>query len=148
MSTTAESKGIVRRYYEETLNETRMDLLGGVDREGCRQPRPTVRRDAPPEEARGFEGFRRHAEIFHEAFPDGRVSIDDIIAERDTVAARFTIEGTHEVRFGGIEPTGNRISETAMVFYRIEGGKIAERLLESDNLEMLRQLDALELLAA
>lgn len=76
------------------------------------------------------------------------MTINDIIAEGDTVAARFTVEGTHKGRFGGIEPTGNRISGTSMVFYRIEDGKIVERWLEFDNLEMLKQLDAIELPAA
>lgn len=148
MTTPTENKEIVRRYYEEALNEERYDLLDELIATDVVNHDPLSDETLTPEEARGFEGFRRHVEVFHEAFPDGTVTIDDIIAEGDTVAARFTVEGTHEGRFGGIEPTGNRISGTSMVFYRIEDGKIVERWLESDNLDLLGQLDALEAPAA
>ena len=144
MTTTGENKEIVRRYYEEVLNEGQTDLLDELIAEDVVNHDPLSDETLTPEEARGFEGFRRHVEVFREAFPDGTVTIDDMIAEGDTVAARFTIEGTHEGRFGGIESTGNRISGTSMVFYRVEDGKIVERWLESDNLEMLEQLGAVE----
>lgn len=144
MTTTTENKEIVRRYYEEALNEGRIGLLNELIAADVVNHDPLSDETLTPEEARGFEGFRRHVEGFREAFPDGTVTIDDIIAEGDTVAARFTVEGTHQGRFGGIEPAGNRISGTNMVFYRVEDGKIVERWLESDNLEMLEQLDALE----
>lgn len=148
MTSTAENKEIVRRYYEEALNEGRVDLLDELISEDVVNHDPLSDETLTPDEAQGFEGFRRHVELFHDGFRDGAVTIDDIIAEDDTVAARFTVEGIHDGRLGGIEPTGNRVSLTSMVFYRVEDGKIVERWLESDNLEMLRQLDAIELPAA
>lgn len=144
MTTAAENKEIVRRYYEQALNEERTDLLEELIAPDVVNHDPLSDETLTPEEARGFEGFRRHVEVFHEAFPDGTVTIDDIIAEGDTVAARFTVEGTHEGQFGGIAPTGNRISGTNMVFYRIRDGKIAERWLETDTVAMLEQLEGVE----
>lgn len=144
MTTAAENKEIVRRYYEQALNEERTDLLEELIAPDVVSHDPLSDETLTPEEARGFEGFRRHVEVFHEAFPDGTVTIDDIIAEGDTVAARFTVEGTHEGQFGGIAPTGNRISGTNMVFYRIRDGKIAERWLETDTVAMLEQLEGVE----
>lgn len=85
--------------------------------------------------------------MFQEAFPDRTFSIDDLISEGDRVSARLTFEGTHEGRFAGIEPTGNRVSGSSMAFYRIEDGKIAERWYETDNWELFKQLDAIGLLA-
>lgn len=147
MSTTSitENKEIVRRYYEEALTEGNVELLDELIAEDVVNHDPLSDETLTPEEAQGFDGFRRHVELFHEGFRDGTVTIDDIIAEDDTVAARFTVEGIHDGRVAGIEPTGNEISLTSMVFYRIEDGKIVERWLESDNLEMLTQLDAIEL---
>ncbi len=139
-----ENKEIVRRYYEEALNENRAELLEELIAPDVVNHDPLSDETLTPEEARGFDGFRRHVEVFHEAFPDGRVTIDDMIAEGDTVAARFTVEGTHDGRFAGIEPSGNKISGSNMVFYRIEDGKIVERWLETDKLEMLEQLGAIE----
>lgn len=148
MTTAAENKEIVRRYYEEALNENRTDLLEELIAPDVVNHDPLSDETLTPEEARGFEGFRRHVEVFREAFPDGRLTIEDMIAEGDTVAARFTVEGTHEGRFSGVEPSGNKISGTNMVFYRVEDGKIVERWLETDKLEMLEQLGALEAPAA
>lgn len=144
MTTTEENKEVVRRYYEEALNEERYDLLEELISEDVINHDPLSDETLTPDEARGFEGFRRHVEVVKEGFPDVTVRIDDIIAEGDTVAARFTFEGTHEGRFGGIEPTGNRVSITNMVFYRIEDGKIVERWLESDNLNFRQQLGIME----
>lgn len=147
-TTPNDNKEIVRRYYEEAFNESRTDLLDELIAEDVVNHDPLSDETLTPEEAGGFEGFRRHVEVAHEAFPDATVTIHDMIAEADRVAARFTFEGTHEGRFAGIEPTGNRFSGTNMVFYRIEDGKIVERWLETDNVEMLRQLDASEMPAA
>lgn len=143
MMTTAENKEIVRRYYEEAFNEERFDLLEQLVAEDVVNHDPLSDETLTAEEARGFEGFRRHVEVAHEAFPDAMVTIEDMIAEGDTVAVRFTFEGTHEGRFGGIDPTGNRVSGSNIGIFRIEAGKIAERWLKSDDLELLEQLDAL-----
>ncbi|WP_224334486.1 ester cyclase [Haloprofundus halobius] len=140
MTTPEENKEIVRRYYEEAFNEERIGLLDELIAEDVVNHNPLSDETLSAEEARGFEGFRRHVEVAHEAFPDATVTITEMVAEGDTVAVRFVFEGTHEGRFGGIEPTGNRVSGTNMGLFRIEDGKIAERWLESDNLELLEQL--------
>ncbi|MDL5363781.1 ester cyclase [Halalkalicoccus sp. NIPERK01] len=147
MTTPEENTEIVRRYYEEAFNEERTDLLDELIAEDVVNHDPLSDETLTAEEARGFEGFRRHVEVAHEAFPDATVTIEDTIAEGDEVAVRFTFEGTHEGRFGGIEPTGNRISGSNMVFMRLEDGRIVERWEESDDLEFLRQIGVREVLA-
>ena len=42
------------------------------------------------------------------AFSDFTMDVDDMIVDGDTVAARFTLSGTHTGRFADIEPTGRR----------------------------------------
>lgn len=144
-TTSEHNKDVVRRYYEEAFNEERLDLLDELVAANVINHDPLSDETLTPEEARGFDGFRRHVEVAHEAFPDATVTIEEVIAEGDTVAARFTFEGTHDGRFGGIEPTGKRVRETNMVFYRLEDGRIVERWHETDNLAMLTQLGAIEL---
>lgn len=143
MTTTDENKGIVRRYYEDAVQGGDVALLDELVAEDVVNHDPLSDETLTPEEARGFEGFRRHVEVFREAFPDGSFTIEDLVAEDDRVLARFTMEGTHEGRFAGFEPTGNRVSSPTMVLYRIEDGKIAERWQESDNMDFLQQLGVL-----
>lgn len=138
-----DNKEVVRRYYEEAFNEGRTDLLEELIAEDVVNHDPVSDETLTPEEARGFEGFVRHVETAREAFPDATVTIEDVIAEGDEVLVRFTFEGTHEGRFVGIEPTGNRVEGTNMVLMRLEDGKIVERWEESDSLDLLRQLGVL-----
>lgn len=141
-TTLEENKEIIHRYYKEVVEAGHTDLLSELIAEDVVNHDPLSDESLTPEEARGFEGFRRHVEVFQEAFPDRTFSIEDLIAEGDTVSARLTFEGTHEGRFGGIEPTGNRVTSSAMAFYRIEDGKIVERWYETDNRTLFEQLDA------
>ncbi|USZ71769.1 ester cyclase [Natronosalvus halobius] len=145
MSTAAENKEIVRRYYEEAFNEGRTDLLEELISERVVNHDPVSEETLTPDEARGFEGFVRHVEAAHEAFPDATVTIEDVIAEDDMVAVRFAFEGTHEGPFAGFEPTGNRVRGSNMVFMRLEDGMIAERWEESDSLDALEQLGILSM---
>lgn len=82
------------------------------------------------------------------AFPDGRVEVDQEIAEGDLVAQLITSTGTHtgevlHMPWGPIAPTGQYVSWQSARIYRIVDGKIAEHWAVRDDLGMLRQLGAL-----
>ena len=66
--------------------------------------------------------------------------IEDVIAEGDKVAVRFTFRGTHQGELMGIPPTGKQVTISGMDINRIAGGKIAERWAVFDMLGMLQQL--------
>jgi len=72
------------------------------------------------------------------AFPDLHFTFEDLIAEGDKVVVRWTSRGTQQGELMGIPPTGKQFSATGIEIYRLEGGKIVEHWLESDNLGMLQ----------
>ena len=74
------------------------------------------------------------------AFPDLRTDIEDLIAERDRVAARLTFRGTHQGEFRGIAATGRAVHFTAIRVYRIADSKIVESWANQDALGLLNQL--------
>jgi steroid delta-isomerase-like uncharacterized protein len=74
------------------------------------------------------------------AFPDGRATIEDMIAEGDQVAKRWTYHGTHNGEFLGIPATGKEFAITAITIYRLSGGRVAECWWNYDSLSMLQQL--------
>jgi len=88
-------------------------------------------------------GFTRDLAVLRQAFPDARFTIEDILAEGDKLADRYTISGTHARPFLGIPATGRQIHLAGISIVRISGGKIAERWAVTDQLGLLRQLGAL-----
>jgi predicted ester cyclase len=61
----------------------------------------------------GRDGARLFYHAFLTAFPDARLTLDDVISEGDKAAARFTIEATHRGEFLGIPPNGKRVRSVA-----------------------------------
>lgn len=74
------------------------------------------------------------------AFPDLRMEVDELIAEGDLVAGRFTLSGTHRGEWGGAAPTGERVSMALMMFFRFEDGRLVELWESDDQLGLRRQL--------
>jgi steroid delta-isomerase-like uncharacterized protein len=72
--------------------------------------------------------------------PDLRVVIEDMIAEGDKVATRYTLEGTHEGELFGVPPTGQRMSIKSISVERVSDGKIREHWRNTDTLDMMQQL--------
>lgn len=95
---------------------------------------------ANPEEERGPEAVKAVFGAFRAAFPDGRTTIDDMVAEGDTVVTRWTFRGTHEGEFVGVDPKGRHVTLTGINIDRIAGGKFVERWYQMDRLGLMRQL--------
>jgi steroid delta-isomerase-like uncharacterized protein len=78
-------------------------------------------------EWRGREGIKEEVRKHRISFPDWNERVDDIIAEGDRVVIRFTSTGTQRGEFGGIAPTGKRVSIQEVAIFRLANGKIAEQ---------------------
>ena len=79
----------------------------------------------------------------HEAFPDWRVEIVQMVVEEVTVAVRWRGSVTHSGTFHGIAPTGKKIHVAGINVYRIDGGLIAEEWEQTDSMSMLHQMGVL-----
>jgi len=66
-----------------------------------------------------------HAE--KKAFPDLRMSVQDMVAEGDKVAVLWTFRGTHTGSgYEGLPPTGTRVEVRGITIWRIVNGRIVE----------------------
>jgi steroid delta-isomerase-like uncharacterized protein len=82
------------------------------------------------EHSEGFQGvepFRQQVTTFRAAFPDLRVTIEDLLTDGDRFASRTTVTGTHTGDLMGVPATGRRISVEAVDIGRIENGQAKER---------------------
>jgi len=80
---------------------------------------------------------------FTQAFPDAQISVEASLAERDMVASRWTISGTHGGSFQGVPATGRLISFAGCDFSRVVDGKVAEHWAQFDLVSVLQQIGAM-----
>ena len=130
-----ENKALVRRQEEELFSSGNLDVADEIY-----APDYVGHDPSNPEDVRGLEAAKQAAAEYRKAFPDLRVTVEDLIAEGDRVAARLRFRGTHRGELNGIAPTGRRVDCTGIVISRIEEGKIAEDWANFDDLGMMRQL--------
>ena len=78
-------------------------------------------------------------------FPDLHLTIDDQIAEGDKVVTRATATGTHKGDFGGVSPTDRSTVLPIIFIHRIEGGKLAERWVQFDQIGLLQQIGSTQI---
>jgi len=88
----------------------------------------------------GLEPYKQFILMYFTAFPDGRLTIEDIIAEGDKVVARHTFHGTHRGTLIGIPPTGIQVTATGINISHFANGKAVEEWANYDDLGLLQQL--------
>ena len=131
---TEDNKAVVRRFYEEVMNQKKRAVLDEVF------DLNVVDHFAPPGTPGGLEGARQTLGMFLSAFPDLHFTVEDLIAEGDKVVARATLSGTQQGTFMGVPATGKRVTITGIDINRFVGGKSVEHWLEADFLGLMQQL--------
>ena len=93
----------------------------------------------------GREGLKQLIAMGINAFPDWYETVEDIIAEGDKVWVLLAYTGTHKGEFMGLAPTWKKIESKAVDIYRIVDGKLAEYWNVTDNLNIFKQVGAVEI---
>lgn len=132
-TTIEENKQLARRVPEDIATEGNLDLLDEVFTKDAVE-------HGPFGDDQGREAIRKSFEKFVETFTDLSATVEDIVAEADTVVMRVTLRGTHEGEFMGVEPTGKTVEMQNIVFTRIDDGRIVERWMQPDILGLGQQL--------
>ena len=95
-----------------------------------------------PGMAPGREGLKSMIVGFHSAFPDLKMTMNDISTDGDKVWMYSTMSGTMKGPLMGMKPTGKSFSVDGFDLVRIENGKIVEHWGAQDNMAMMEQLGA------
>jgi steroid delta-isomerase-like uncharacterized protein len=88
----------------------------------------------------GLEAYKQSLSMYLTAFPDLQFTIEDMIAEGDTVVVRYTTRGTHQGNLWGIPATGKQVSATGIFIDHLVNGKAVEQWTNFDDLGLLQQL--------
>lgn len=116
------NKALVRRLVDEVINGNDLDVL---DELAAPRLAPKLRT--------AFEQFRA-------AFPDWRQELVQLVAEDDTVVARFRCTGTQVGDWQGLAATGRAMKVDEVYFFRFADGRVAGMWGLEDTWTRMRQL--------
>jgi steroid delta-isomerase-like uncharacterized protein len=87
------------------------------------------------------EGTLEFFRVLLAAFPDWRMTVEDLIAGGDKTVARVTVTGTHKGEFMGVPPAGTRVEVQLIDIMRFDdAGLVCEHWGVADMLSLLQQL--------
>jgi len=138
MSTPEDAKEVIRRWNNEGWSGGKYDLAYEII-----SPNMQVHGAGGQAVGMGPDGLIDLIRTWRTAFPDGRMEIDDLIVEGDTVAIRNTWYGTQSEEFYGIPPSGNKVVVTSVGIDRVQSGLVTEGWGELDMIGMMQQMGAL-----
>jgi steroid delta-isomerase-like uncharacterized protein len=129
------NKALIRRFVEEVQNQKSEEAYWELNDAEFVNLAPL-----PPGISADREGGFAYLFGFMNAFPDSRVTIDDMIAEGDQVVTKKTFTGTHTGDFAGIPSTGQTVTLQFVDIMRVRDGKIVEHWNCIDQLSFMQQL--------
>jgi steroid delta-isomerase-like uncharacterized protein len=132
---TEQNKALLSRLMKEVFSRGNISLVDEL-----LAPDFVEHEELPPGIPPGREAVKQFSTLFRSAFPDLKITIDDIIAEGDKVVVRGIWSGTHKGEFMGIPPTDKSVSFGVIDIVRIVGGKVVEHWGQMDTLRMMQQL--------
>ena len=129
------NKNLARRLFEEVWNKGNAHAADELFTSNYTHHDPST-----PDVGRGPDSEKKRMTLYRQAFPDLRLTIDDLIAEGETVTARWTCTGTHKGELAGIAPTGKHVTMTGISIARFANGKMIEGWVNWDALGLMQQL--------
>ena len=133
MSIEEENKAKQRRVFEELINQGHLDLIPEFFA-------PNYVAHTTVYDIQGADGFGKIMEKMRTAFPDVNYTVNDMFAERDKVATRYTLNGIFKGEYWGIAPTGKKFTITGTIITRWEDGKEVEAWENADILGFYQQV--------
>jgi len=123
----------VRRYFDEVWNGRNYDAaadLYGAAYANAFGSGPSARSEAV-----------RH---YHQAFPNLKLDIDELVVAGDTVVVRTTFRGTDTGGYVGRPPTGRPVEEWAVIIMHFEHDKVVREWVGADKLGLFIQLGVVD----
>ncbi|MBI5961357.1 MAG: ester cyclase [Chloroflexi bacterium] len=135
MSHAEEHRKLFARWFEELWNKKNYSIAHELV-----HPDFTAHGAGGQDIKQGPDGVIGMVQAWHTAFPDGKMTMDDIITEGEYSTIRMTWRATHTGPFGPIPASGKKIEVTSIGIDRVIDGKITEGWGELNMLGMFMQM--------
>jgi predicted ester cyclase len=113
---TEQNKAVVRRFMIEVLTGRNLGLADEI-------LAPNYVNRMTGADLAAFKGMLTGMST---ALSEVRFEIEELVAEGDSVVARWKMEATHTGSLMGESPTGKKISSRGLTYYRLVNGRIVE----------------------
>lgn len=90
-----------------------------------------------PDHPLGKAGTLFLADYLHRAFSNVTFTIDQAIADGDTIAISWQTSGTHDGTYGYLPATHKAVTWTGMSFLTVENGSVVQEVTNLENLSAL-----------
>ncbi len=129
------NKQLAFRFFEELMSLGNTDVADEI-----------VGPEFSPQEKElepGPEGMKAYVDAYHAGFPDLRYDVNDMVAEGNQVAVRWTMSGLHEGEFMGISPTAEGIFIQGMALFNVQEDKLSQGWIIYDHMALYEKLGVL-----
>ena len=132
---TADYKGIVMHFYDDVLSQGKLDqadkylAMNAIEHDPSADPKLSA-----------IDNLKAWLKMFRGAFPDLKITIEDVITEGDRVVVRSRMTGTNTGEFMGMKATGKKIDIEGVDIMRIADGKFVEHWVYMDSMILMQQL--------
>ncbi len=129
------SKAVVRRFWQEGWKQGNQAIFGEI----CAPA--YINHDPVVPQVTDLEAYKKHVALHATAFPtEAGVKTEDMIAQGDKVAVRWTWHVSHQAEYMGLPATGNHLAMTGITFHRLADKKMMESWHQYDALGFMQQL--------
>lgn len=125
------NKNVARSFFEQVLGQGRLDKYS--ESHAKEFVAHGANHDATLEEDMAAAREER------QAMPDMRVTVNQMVAEKDLVAVYWTVAGTNTQAGMGFPATGKKIEISGMTLFRFKAAKICEEWSVWDMLSVMKQ---------
>jgi steroid delta-isomerase-like uncharacterized protein len=129
-----DNKGRIREFIDRVLTAGEIDATGDYFHDDMVEEVPF------PGQGPGLHGLKETLTHIRQAFPDLHWSVEEQLAEDNSVLTRFIWSGTHQGEFLGIPATNRVVRVWGMVIDRFEGQRVKSTRILLDTLSLLQQL--------
>jgi steroid delta-isomerase-like uncharacterized protein len=126
-------QAVVRKWYEELWDGWKVEVADSLFTDDYQL-------HIPGQHTFDKQAVKPVVQMFQQAFPDLKHIVHETIGVDGSVAARWTVRGTHRGEFQGIPASGKSIDVSGITIHHIRDERISETWLAFDTMTLVRQI--------
>lgn len=136
VSNSEKIKLLAKRFATDIMTKGNLDVADEIFTRDYQEHDPFN----PPDAGKGPQMVKEVAQMYRNAFPDSKMTNDEVIHSGDRLIVRWTAQGTHKGDLMGISATNRKVKVSGITIYRLRGEKLAEAWTNWDTYGLLTQL--------